>query len=107
MPLSLDKTYEPRKWPCDECGRILGVVMRTAPQDDTVQIGIRKLWVFRVDLNAADVPNTFALWSRPRGMFKVHGVDSCYGVECSMCGALNDWTPSKDSYRQMMSRFAK
>jgi len=98
MPPTLDETYEPRLWRCDECRRVLGVVMR-----DTNRI--RKLWVFRVDRHEDDVPKTFTLRSRPRGLFKVHGLNSCQGVECSICGALNEWTPSKEMFDALMSHY--
>lgn len=104
MP-ALDETYEPRYWRCDECRRVLGVVMRIEPEDKANHVRVRKLWVFRVDRLETDVPKTFTLFSRPRGLFKLHGVNSCDGVECSVCGALNEWTPSKESYDMLMSYF--
>lgn len=98
MPATLDETYEPRLWRCDECRRVLGVVMRDVNR-------VRKLWIFRVDRTDADVPKPFTLRSRPRGLFKMHGVNSCDGVECSVCGARNEWTPSKEAFEVLMSHF--
>jgi hypothetical protein len=98
MPPTLDMTYIPRLWRCDECRRVLGVVMRDMNR-------IRRLYVFRVDRNDIDVPKSFTLWSRPRGLFKLHGLDSCHGIECSICGALTEWTPSKESFNVLMSHF--
>jgi len=98
MPATLDETYAPRYWRCDECRRVLGVVMRDSSR-------IRKLWVFRVDKDEKDVPTTFTLRSRPRGLFKMHGVHSCEGVECSLCGARTEWTPSKEAFDALMSHF--
>lgn len=98
MTTSLDDTYEPRLWQCGECRRVLGVVMRDAH-------GVRKLYVFRVDKDEQDVPTKFTLMSRPRGLFRMHGVHSCEGVECSVCGARTEWTPSKESFESLMSNF--
>jgi hypothetical protein len=103
--LALDETYAPRFWRCDECRRVLGVVMRVQSKDQARHGHVRKLWVFRVDRNDADVPKPFTLFSRPRGLFKIHGVNSCDGVECSICGALNEWTLSKESFGALMSHF--
>ena len=107
MPAPLDETYEPRLWRCGECRRVLGVVMREKALNKNGHVFIRRLWVFRVDRGDNDVPKAFTLWSRPRGLFKVHGVDSCHGVECSICGALNEWTPSKESFNVLMSHFTE
>lgn len=79
---------------------MLGVVMRDVSR-------IRRLWVFRVDLPEAHVPKPFTLLSRPRGLFKLHGVNSCDGVECSICGARTEWTPSKESFEVLMSHFGQ
>jgi hypothetical protein len=100
MPSAIDDTYEPRLWRCDECRRVLGVVMRDIEH-------VRKLWVFRVDRDEKDVPTSFTLRSRPRGLFKLHGLHSCEGVECSLCGARTEWTPSKEAFDTLMSHFRK
>ena len=100
MGPALDETYEPRWWHCDECQQILGVVMR-----DTNRI--RRLWVFRMDRCDEDMPTTFVLRNAPRGLFKIHGVDSCQGVECSKCGARSEWSMSKESFDQLMKRYEK
>lgn len=100
MSAALDETYEPRLWRCEECRRVLGVVMRDASR-------VRKLWVFRVDRNDPDVPKNFTLFKRPRGLFRVHGLNSCDGVECSICGACNEWTPSKEAFDTLMGHFKK
>jgi hypothetical protein len=86
---------------------VLGVVMRTKPAEHNGQKFVRRLWVFVKDRIDADVPTSFTLWSRPRGLFKVHGVDSCDGVECSICGARNMWTPSKESFDTLVSHFQR
>jgi len=101
MPrIRLDDTYEPRPWPCDECGHLLGVVMR-----DTNRA--RRLWVFRVDRSCCELPPTKMLQDPPRGLFKIHAVDQCHGVECSNCGALNEWTISRESYLKLVSYYGK
>jgi hypothetical protein len=103
MPTNLDETYDPRPWRCDECRRVLGVVMRDLDR-------IRRLWVFTLDRADADVPPTLVLRNPPRGLFKIHGADSIArpgGVECSRCGALNDWSMSKESFDRLMSNYPK
>lgn len=100
---SIDETYEPRMWRCDECRRILGVVMR-----DTSRV--RRLYVFSQHLPENKVPPTAVLRNPPRGLFRIHGLDCVSrpgGVECSHCGALNDWMPSQESYDRLMAHFAK
>ena len=82
---ALDATYEPRPWACGECKRILGVVMR-----DTSRI--RRLWVFFQIRTAETLPPKSMLLSRPRGMFLLHGLDWCEGVECTVCGARTEWS---------------
>lgn len=99
MPqIAIDETYEPRPWPCEECSHHLGVVMR-----DTSRI--RRLWVFaKYELC---IPATPVLRHPPRGLFRVHGVDQCHGVECPNCGALNEWTISRESYLKLLRYYGK
>ncbi len=100
MPEKLDNTYEPRPWRCDECRQVLGVIMRDVNR-------ARRLWVFRVDRSDADLPTTKDLRNPVKGLFKVHGVDQCAGVECSHCGALNEWSISKESLNKLLERYKK
>jgi hypothetical protein len=58
-------------------------------------------------MEACDLPSFEIIRMRPRGLFKVHGVDQCHGVECSNCGALNEWTMSKESYLRLVSYYQK
>ena len=102
MPQTIDETYEPRLWRC-RCGQVLGVVMR-----DTSRI--RRLWVFTLDRHHNNVPPTEILRNPPKGLFRVHGVDCVSrpgGIECSVCGALNDWQPSQESFEKLMSHYSK
>ncbi len=103
-PVKFDETYEPRPWRCEECQvNILGVVMRDANR-------IRRVWVFWKDRTDATAPSTYTLRNAPRGLFRVHGADNIPrsgGVECSHCGALNDWYQSKESYEWMISHYLK
>lgn len=102
MPQTIDATYEPRLWRCEECRRVLGVVMR-----DTSRI--RRLYVFAHDRADNNIPATDQLRNPPKGLFKIHGADSIGrpgGVECSHCGALNDWQPSQESFERLMSHYA-
>lgn len=95
-----DLSYPPKMWRCDECRTILGVVMR-----DTRRI--RRLWIFRVDRVDETMPSVEEMQSIPRGMFRVHGTNSCDGVECSHCGAINEWSMSQESYLALISRYQK
>jgi hypothetical protein len=102
MPsISLDETYEPRRWACGECQCILGVVMR-----DTNKV--RRLWVFRVHRCAESMPTAFTLRNAPRGLFSIHGLDLVShpgGVECQHCGALNDWRLGDELFKKLMSHY--
>lgn len=104
MPrINTDETYEPRVWRCDECRRVLGVVMR-----DTSRV--RRLWVFTLDIDERQIPPTAVLRNPPKGMFKIHGADSISrpgGVECSLCGVINEWTLSTEAYEKLMSNYPK
>jgi len=97
-PTTFDETYEPRAWTCGECRRILGVVMR-----DTSRV--RRLWVFSFDRFGDDLPATSMLRNPPRGLFRVHGDYACDGVECSRCGAINEWAGNKESFDKLMERY--
>ena len=103
MPTKLDETYAPRPWRCGECRRVLGVVMRDASR-------IRRLWVFVLDRADNNIPPSNILFHAPRGLFKIHGAD-CVGrpggIECSRCGALNDWRPSDESFDRLMSHYPR
>jgi hypothetical protein len=83
MP-ALDETYAPLPWACGECKRILGVVMRDASR-------IRRLYVFFRACSVETLPPYKFLRMRPRGMFALHGLDWCEGVECPICGARTPW----------------
>ena len=95
MPAKLDETYEPRPWACGECKRILGVVMRDASR-------IRRLYVFYRSRTAERMPLKAALWQRPRGMFILHGLDWCEGVECPICGARTAWNLGTELRERIM-----
>lgn len=100
MPVKLDETYEPRLWRCEECRRVLGVVMR-----DTLRI--RRLWVFSKDRDESALPSTADLRRAPKGMFKVHAMNSSDGVECSNCGALTEWSMSKEALDRLLEKMVK
>ena len=97
-PTTFDEYYEPRPWRCDECRRVLGVVMR-----DTNHM--RLLWVFRVDRADDELPTISLLRNPHRGLFVVHGVGYCKGVECSQCECINEWAGNKQSFDRLMKRY--
>lgn len=99
----LDETYKPRNWACQECGCVLGVVMRDKNR-------VRRLWVFSHGYYAENVPPEYILRSAPRGLYIIQGLDSVSrpgGVECSHCGALNDWRISDEAFQRLMSHYPK
>lgn len=101
MPQTMDQHYEPRKWCCQECKRVLGVIMRDANR-------VRRLYVFAIDRDGSNIPTKDVLFSMPRGLFKVLGVDSVSrpgGIECSRCGARNEWVPSSESFERLMEHY--
>jgi len=97
---TFDPSYIPRPKHCKDCNHILGVVMRF----DDNRIGLsRKLFIFN---NAIEVlPDVDVLMDVKRGMYKIHGLDSCDGIECSNCGALNSWSLSDEAMRNLMRHF--
>lgn len=95
-----DLNYEPRKWRCEECGTILGVVMRDVKR-------IRRLWVFRLDRIDETMPSLEDLRTAPRGLYRVHGANDCQGVECCRCGAINGWNVIQESYDALMVRYPR
>lgn len=100
---ALDQTYKPRPWACQECKCVLGVVMR-----DTNRI--RRLWVFAQACHAQHVPPEHILRAAPRGLYLVQGLDSASrpgGIECSHCGALNDWQISGEAFSRLMSHYPR
>lgn len=96
---SLDETYLPRTWACQECTHILGVVMRDSNR-------IRRLWVFSHARHCEDIPPVPTLQSAPTGMYLVHGLNSGK-VQCTHCGALNEWTPSDEAFQRLMEHYPK
>lgn len=104
MPQIFDEEYEPRPWACDECKQVLGVVMRVIiPRSRTVgPRKVRRLWIFAQHCFSQPIPPTAVLRHPPRGLFKVHGVNSCAGVECGHCGALNEWSMSQEAYLELI-----
>jgi hypothetical protein len=68
---------------------------------------IRRLWVFRVDRVDETMPNLEEMRTAARGLYKVHGADHCQGVECSHCGAVNEWSMSQESFDALMARYEK
>jgi len=97
----IDETYEPRPWRCDECRRVLGVVMR-----DTRHI--RLLWVFAKCLEEINIHAMINDLRDPLcALFIVHGVTQCHGVRCGKCGSLNKWSMSQEAYLQLISHYQK
>jgi len=71
---------------------------------------IRRLWVFTLDRDDNNVPPVEILRDPPRGLYKIYGADSISrpgGVECSHCGALNDWQLSDEAFERLMSRYPR
>jgi hypothetical protein len=97
---TFDTSYIPRPKRCKECNHILGVVMR-------VQVNgshpVRKLFVFYAPILV--LPSIAVLTDIQRGMYKIHGLDSCDGIECSNCGALNSWYPSQEARDNLLRHF--
>src|SRR5688572_18269501 len=104
-PTNLDETYDPRPWRCDECRRVLGVVMRVITSGHGR--GLTKLWVFYTDRLETDMPTLTVLRTAPSGLYKLHGVDQCDGVECSNCGTLTYWSKYSDSLLKLLRHYRK
>lgn len=101
-PITLDETYHPRPFACDECKAIIGVVMRDVNHH-------RRLWVFRLSKKAEEMPTKDSIFSQHRYLFSIHGLECASrpgGIECSYCGAITDWMPSNESFEKLMGHFA-
>lgn len=100
---TIDERYNPRLWYCDHCKYVLGVVMRNANK-------VRLLWVLSKHTPVLELPAMTILQSPVRGLYSLHGVASVPepgGVECQHCGALNNWTPSKEAFELLMRNYAR
>ncbi len=99
---AFDTSYSPRPKHCKDCDHILGVVLRVHVNGSHP---VRKLYVFNAPILV--LPSIAILTDIHRGMYKIHGLDSCDGIECSNCGALNDWYPSQESMDNLLRHFRK
>lgn len=107
--ISIDLTYQPRPWRCEECGGLLGFVLRDARR-------VRRLWVLRVqkvlDLayqptDAEVIASAEVAWQGrcgPRSMWRVRGLAGSATVGCDACGSLQEWYPNDDELEDLIRR---
>jgi hypothetical protein len=102
MPV-IDPTYEPRPWRCDECGIILGVVLRGSNR-------VRTLYVFRRP-NPGAVPEKDILFLAASDCYSerqeagelFREYDMFHGtVECGDCHALTTWHMSQEMLVELL-----
>lgn len=92
MSPTIDETYEPRPWRCDECHVVLGVVLRGSNR-------VRSLYVFRYP-RLGEIPEKCFLFlaasdryvKRIQGGELFQAYDLYHGtIECDDCHALTTW----------------
>lgn len=101
----VDLTYDPRAWRCEECGALLGWVLRDVNR-------VRKLWLLRVqhdacrvDLSAKEVLAAAQLARHNRyGMWRVRGMDAAGGVCCDLCGSIQEWHASQEALYDLLRK---
>jgi hypothetical protein len=104
MP-TIDETYEPRMWRCEECRTILGVVLRNSNR-------VRRLWTLRLQIPDGGIePRKTDIMVAancqnhdPFGYFLVHGIDSAQGVGCNTCRSIQEWHPAEEILLDMLRR---
>ena len=104
MP-TIDPTYEPRLWRCEECRTILGIVLRNSWH-------VRSLWILRVQITDSAIEPTReqilqeanCIRHDRKGLFLVRSIDSAEGVGCSVCGSLQQWYASDEAMVDLIRR---
>jgi hypothetical protein len=98
MSPSIDPTYAPRLWRCEECRAVLGVVLRDSDR-------VRRLWVFRIQVrDAASVPTNEEMIDSAgsvehaglQSRWRVRAMDSGI-VGCDFCESLQEWHISDEA----------
>lgn len=105
MPPTIDTTYEPRPWRCDECHVTLGVVLRGSNR-------VRSLYVFNCPF-PGDIPEKRLLFlaASDRYLERIQGgnlfraYDLYHGtIECDDCHALMTWHFSQEMLVELLER---
>ena len=102
---TIDATYEPRLWRCEECRTLLGYVLRNSNR-------VRRLWILRVQRQDGayildkDLIIMAANSQRHdcQGLWSVRGIDSAQGVGCNTCGSLQAWHASEEAIVDLIRR---
>jgi hypothetical protein len=107
--ISIDLTYQPRPWRCEECGALLGFVLRDANR-------IRRLWVLRVqkkdlryqptdaEIIASAETERQGRAISPQSMWRVRGLAGNATVGCDDCGSLQEWYPNEEELVDLIRR---
>jgi hypothetical protein len=106
MAGSIDESYLPRLYRCEECRSILGVVLRNKNR-------VRRLFVFlRYRVHEDDIPPTEILIreaqrpTRRHSIYNVHNMDQgC--VECGHCHAIQEWRMSPEALDELNQKESK
>lgn len=104
MP-DIDESYIPRPWKCEECGSILGYVIRFSDR-------VRRLYVLRYQvppkgkiLPAQEVFAAVRMVRHTRmHIWRVRGVEAAQGVGCDRCSCIQEWRPSEESILHLIEK---
>jgi hypothetical protein len=103
MMTSIDSSYMPRLYACEECRCILGVVLRNKNK-------VRRLFVFRRHRTSADdVPACDVLMkeaehpTRRHSIYNIHNMDQG-SIECGNCHAIQEWMMSQEALDELHQR---
>lgn len=103
--ITIDPTYKPRIWRCEECRTILGIVLRNSYR-------VRSLWILRVQIKDGALEPTKDQILREAnsiqhdhgGLFLVRSIDSAQGVGCNTCGSLQEWYANEEAMIDLIRR---
>lgn len=93
-PTTSAEGYRPRRWFCNVCHHILGVVVRDANR-------VRRLNVFARAVLPVDVSDFPALL--PGAVYRVVEMNDGT-VVCSHCGARREWMVGEDAFEELREK---
>jgi hypothetical protein len=99
----LDAGYVPRWWRCEECRRVMGVVLRDGQR-------VRRLYVLDRARADGDMPSNSSILAEVkapgrsrRSLFRVYDLDQGI-VACGACGSMQEWGMSLEALDDLVRR---